>query len=108
MRLSPSYVNLRPVHMSVRPSVPCLCRLLNAPRHQCADVLFKVNGTEHVSSLSLLNSGNKMLYGVPVSEAGGGIPCRPNPTAILLVKIYKNTVLAVVTAHFTTRSCSRR
>jgi len=75
--------------MSVRPSVPCLCRLLNAPRHQCADVLFKVNGTEHVSSLSLLNSGNKMLYGVPVSEAGGGIPCRPNPTAILLAKFIR-------------------
>jgi len=33
--------------------------------------------------MPLLNSGNKMLY--LSLEAGGVIPCRPNPAATLLV-----------------------
>jgi len=37
----------------------------------------------YVSSLSLLHSGNKMLY--LSLQAGGSIPCRPNPAATLLV-----------------------
>ena len=40
----------------------------------------------YVLSLLLLHSGNNMLYLCHVLEVGGGIPCRPNPAATLLVQ----------------------